>query len=127
MYNNSNNNTLLYTDTDIGQVTFDANAPEPQNNSFLFKITDNEIALEVDKLFTLGIRDPTVVDIAEPSQMNITVVDGKNGIYGRDKYYIHALKLYTCMYAYFKFFATIIYLLVTWVVCTISLSRFHLE
>ena len=36
--NNSNNNTLLYTDTDIGQVTFDANAPEPQNNFFCSKL-----------------------------------------------------------------------------------------
>ena len=91
------NNTFLYTDTDIGQVTFDANAPEPQNNSFLFNVTDNEIPLEVDKLFTLGIRDPIEVDIAEPSQMNIIVVDGKNVIYGRDNYYIHALKLYVCL------------------------------
>ena len=64
-----------YTDTDIGQVTFDANAPEPQNKSFLFTVTDNNIALELDKLFTLGIRDPSPVGIAEPSQMVITVVD----------------------------------------------------
>ena len=63
----------------------------------MFKITDNEISLEVDKLFTLGIRGPIQVDIAEPSQMNIIVVDGKNVIYGRDNYYIHALKLYVCL------------------------------
>ena len=43
--------------------------------SFLFTVTDNNIALELDKLFTLGIRDPIEVSIAEPSQMNITVVD----------------------------------------------------
>ena len=64
-----------YTDTDIGEVTFDANAPEPQNKSFLFTVTDNNIALELDKLFPLGIRDPSPVGIAEPSQMVITVVD----------------------------------------------------
>ena len=64
-----------YTDIDIGQVTFDANAPEPQNKSFLFTVTDNNIALELDNWFTLGIRDPTPVCIAEPSQMVITVVD----------------------------------------------------
>ena len=64
-----------YTDTNIGQVTFDANAPAPQNKSFLFAVIDNNIALELDKLFTLGIRDPISVGIAEPSQMNITVVD----------------------------------------------------
>ena len=43
--------------------------------SFLFIVTDNNIALELDKLFTLGIRDPVEVSIAELSQMNITVVD----------------------------------------------------
>ena len=60
----------------MGQVTFDANAStEPQNKSFLFTITDDDIALELDELFTLGIRDPVEVSIAEPSQMNITVVD----------------------------------------------------
>ena len=43
--------------------------------SFLFIVTDNDIALELDKLFTLGIRDPIEVGIAEPSEMNIIVVD----------------------------------------------------
>ena len=72
----SNNNTfLLYTDIDIGRVIFDANAPETQNKSFLFTVTNDDIALELDKLFTLGIRDPIEVTIAEPSQMDITVVD----------------------------------------------------
>ena len=77
MYRNKNsyNTFRLYTDTNISQVTFDANATETQNKSFLFPVTDNDIALEVDKLFTLGIRDLVEVNITEPSQIDITVVD----------------------------------------------------
>ena len=94
-----NNTFLAYADADIGQVTFDVNAPEPHNNSFLFIVTDNEIALEVDKLFTLGIRDPVEVDIAEPSQMNIIVVDddGNTHNFTTDNYYMHAPKLHACL------------------------------
>ena len=64
--------------------------------SFLFTVTDNDIALELDKLFTLGIRDPIEVDIAEPSRMNITVVDddGNTHNFAMDNYYMHAPKLH---------------------------------
>ena len=79
-----------YADVDIGQITFDANAPEPQNKSFLF---DNKIALEIDTLFTLGIRDPVEVGIAEPSQMIIIVVDDNSNtqhLTTGNYYYMHA-------------------------------------
>ena len=75
LLSNNNNTFLLCTDTDIGQVTFDANVPVPQNKSFLFTVIDNNIALELHKLFTLGIRHPIEAGITESSQMSITVID----------------------------------------------------
>ena len=54
---------------------------------------DNKIALEIDTLFTLGIRDPVEVGIAEPSQMIIIVVDDNSNtqhLTTGNYYYMHA-------------------------------------
>ena len=64
----------LIIDIEVGQVTLLPNASN-QMVSFSLHINDNNVALEPNMTFRLGIRESSSVDIGTPSEMTVLIAD----------------------------------------------------
>ena len=65
---------LSFLDQTFGILTIVSGAP-PQRQTVVFPVVNNNIALELDKLTQLGLRNYSILQIDNPFTMNVTVVD----------------------------------------------------
>ena len=65
---------FLFSDQTFGILTIVSGTP-PQRQAVVFPVVDNKIALELDKLTQLGLRNYSILPVGNPLTMNITVVD----------------------------------------------------
>ena len=67
-------NSLSFSDQTFGILTIVSGAP-PQRQAVVFPVVNNKIALELDKLTQLGLRNYNILPVGNPFTMNVTVVD----------------------------------------------------
>ena len=65
---------LSFSDQTFGILTIVSGAP-PQRQAVVFPVVNNKIALELDKLTQLGLRNYSILPVGNPFTMNVTVVD----------------------------------------------------
>ena len=65
---------LSFLDQTLGILTIVSGTP-PQRQTVVFSVVNNNIALELDKLTQLGLRNYSILPIDNPFTMNVTVVD----------------------------------------------------
>ena len=64
----------FFSDKTFGTFTIVSDAP-PQRQAVVFPVVNNNIALELDKLTQLGLRNYSIIPVGNPFTMNVTVVD----------------------------------------------------
>ena len=65
---------LSFSDKTFGTFTI-VSGTAPQRQGVVFPVVNNKIALELDKLTQLGLRNYSILPIDNPFTMNVTVVD----------------------------------------------------
>ena len=65
---------FLFSDQTLRVLTIVSGAP-PQRQAVVFPVVNNNIALELDKLTQLGLRNYSILPVGNLFTMNVTVVD----------------------------------------------------
>ena len=65
---------LSFSDKTFGTFIIVSGTP-PQRQAVVFPVVNNKIALELDKLTQLGLKNYSILPVDNPFTMNVTVVD----------------------------------------------------
>ena len=65
---------FLFSDQTLRVLTIVSGTP-PQRQAVVFSVVNNKVALELNKLMQLGLRNYSVYPVGNPFTMNVTVLD----------------------------------------------------